>query len=92
MSPQAQGHTDARHGFTLIELLIVVAIISILAAIASPNFLSAMARSRYCRAKADMRALSSAIEPALTIFIGGMVGAIAVAVILPMYSLMGAIS
>jgi type IV pilus assembly protein PilC len=37
-------------------------------------------------------ALSSAVEPALTIFIGGIVAFVAVAVIYPMYSLMGAIS
>ncbi len=37
-------------------------------------------------------ALTGALEPALTIFIGVMVGFVAVAVIMPMYSLMGAIS
>ncbi len=37
-------------------------------------------------------ALSSAVEPALTIFIGLIVAFVAVAVIYPMYSLMGAIS
>jgi type IV pilus assembly protein PilC len=36
-------------------------------------------------------ALSSAVEPALTIFIGLIVGFVAVAVIYPMYSLMGSI-
>lgn len=36
-------------------------------------------------------ALSAAVEPALTIFIGVVVGFVAIAVIMPMYSLMGSI-
>lgn len=48
--------------FTLIELLIVVAIIGILAAIAVPNFLNAMIRSKVSRVKADLHTLSVAME------------------------------
>jgi prepilin-type N-terminal cleavage/methylation domain-containing protein len=48
--------------FTLIELLIVVAIIAILAAIAVPNFLEAQTRAKVSRAKADMRAMATAVE------------------------------
>ncbi|MBX7246268.1 MAG: type II secretion system GspH family protein [Candidatus Sumerlaeaceae bacterium] len=53
---------SGKGAFTLIELLIVVAIISILAAIAVPNFLEAQTKAKVSRVRADQRSLATAIE------------------------------
>ena len=49
-------------GFTLIELLIVVAIIGLVAALAIPNLLNAIQRSKQKRTMSDLRAIATALE------------------------------
>lgn len=51
-----------RKAFTLIELLIVVAIIGILAAIATPNFMRARTKSQVTRIVADMRTMDQQLR------------------------------
>jgi len=51
-----------RSAFTLIEILMVVAIIMILAAIATVNLLEAQVRAKVSRAQTDMRTVSVALE------------------------------
>lgn len=51
-----------KKGFTLIEILVVVAILAMLSAIATNNFLEAQVRSKISKTKVDMRSLSLAIE------------------------------
>ena len=49
-------------GFTLIELLVAVAVIGIIAAIAIPNMLQAIDKSRQNRTMAELRTVGTALE------------------------------
>ena len=53
---------ENRGGFTLIELLIVVAIIGIISAIALPNLLNAIDKSKQKRTMSDLRTIGTAVE------------------------------
>ena len=55
-----------KKGFTLIELLIVVAIIGIIAAIAIPNLLVAIQKSKQKATMGDMKTLGTAIGSYIT--------------------------
>ncbi len=55
-----------RKGFTLIELLIVIAIIGIVAAIAIPNLLTALQKSKLKATMGDMKNIGTAIESYIT--------------------------
>jgi type IV pilus assembly protein PilA len=49
-----------RRGFTIIELMIAVAIVGILAAIAVPNFVKFLARSKQSEARVNLKAMFTA--------------------------------
>lgn len=52
----------SKSGFTLIELVVVIAIISILTALLSVNFVSIRQRGRDAQRKSDLRQIQSALE------------------------------
>ncbi len=49
-------------GFTLIEILIVIAIISMMVALAFPNFFAARQRARDVQRKSDLKQIQKALE------------------------------
>lgn len=52
---------EEKRAFTLLELLVVVAVVSILAAIALPHYQNALIRSKLSHAQADMETLNKAV-------------------------------
>ncbi|MCU0234083.1 MAG: type II secretion system protein GspG [Thermoanaerobaculales bacterium] len=57
---KTHNHSSSR-GFSIVELLIVAAIIGLITAIAIPNLLNAIQRSRQTRTVSDMRGISNGI-------------------------------
>ena len=57
---KTQDHTSCR-GFSLVELLIVVAVIGLIVAIAVPNLLNAIQRSKQTRTISDLRSISNGL-------------------------------
>ncbi|OLD64478.1 MAG: hypothetical protein AUI47_05750 [Acidobacteria bacterium 13_1_40CM_2_68_5] len=53
---------DSRAGFTLVELLVVVAVIGIISAIAMPNLLNALDKSKQKKTMSDVRTIGVAVE------------------------------
>jgi prepilin-type N-terminal cleavage/methylation domain-containing protein len=62
MKITAHPRRSAHGAFTLVEIMIVVAVISLLAAIAVPNFLRARKRTQAVRVLEDLRVLDYAID------------------------------
>ena len=52
----------SKHAFTLVEIMIVIAIISVLAAVAVPNFLRARKRAQATRIMDDLRLIDGALD------------------------------
>ena len=54
-------HSTSCRGFSLVELLIVAAVIGLIVAIAIPNLLNAIQRSRQTRTISDLRTISNGL-------------------------------
>ena len=62
MRGERQSQPTRRAGFTLVEIMIVVAIITLLAALAIPGFLRARKRAQASRVKDDLRLIEAAVD------------------------------
>src|SRR5213082_3615396 len=62
MSKKMQFRLRDRAGFTLVEIMIVVAIITLLAALAIPGFLRSRKRAQASRVMDDLRLIEAAVD------------------------------
>ena len=62
MTAKTHRHLPSRAGFTLVEIMIVVAIITLLAALAIPGFLRGRKRAQASRVKDDLRLIEAAVD------------------------------
>jgi len=62
MHARPYRHPSSSRGFTLIEVLVVIVILGILAAIIVPNIMDKPGEARITKARADIRAIESALN------------------------------
>src|SRR5882757_8196659 len=62
MTTRSELHPGRRKGFTLIELMITIAIVSLLASVALPSFLSSIRKSRRTEARTALLDLPARAE------------------------------
>ena len=62
LSDRPKDDRSNERGFTLVELMVVVAIISLLAAVVIPNFVHARAQAAVSATEANMKQIATALE------------------------------